>query len=458
MSISIALSLSPASPAPEDIPPALLPEVFGANDWVATSAPGGDALEVTIFAIPASQGSPVSDIAYALDGGDWISSGRIDGFSIADIAPGLYDLRLRAVNAAGPGAPSDIKSVLVTGAGPVPMLVSDSFDGATQTWQITTDQQNDGSYVWARVAQTAADPVPDGAGGWSSPVKESGSFAVSTNGTAYDIPETGAPGQPYKLALYQRTEAGRDSNMLIQSYTAAGTVPDTVAVATPSSLVLAPQGSAAGTAAVTTAGYTCAGGAQNCLVLSAAILCNGSAGIIDFATTTVSFGGQTCTVIGVTPSHTTMLGANLVAYLMNPPATAATTASLHFRDSVGADLGVRAIAVSMVELTGVSATAPVGASAPHVTTGTQPIDTDITPAHSGSWVVAVAATPRVTGPALTPTADTVADHTGTTGSLNFSDVTYLMGHADIDAAGARTMGAAEARSNASALAVEFRPA
>ncbi len=457
MSLSIALSLNPASQAPEDMPLAQVPAAFGTSAWAAASAPGGGALEVTVATLPAAQGSPVSDIVYALDGGGWISSGGTGSFTIADIPPGLYDLQIRAVNAAGPGAPSDVKSVLVTEAGPGPVLISESFDGATQTWQITTDQESDGSYIWARVAQTAGDPVPDDAGGWSSPVTESGSFAVSTNGTAYEIPETGTPGQPYKLALYQRTLAGRDSNVLTQPYTAAGTVPDAVTVATPSSLVLAPEGTATGNAAFTTAGYTCSGGASNCLVLSVAVLCNGSAGTLDFGTTTVSYGGQPCTIIGVTPSHTTLLGANLVAYLMDPPATAQATASLHFRDSADADLGVRAVAVSMVELTGVSAAAPVGASAPYVTTGTQPIETDITPAHDDSWVVAVAAAPRVIGPALTPTTDTVADHTGTTGSLNFSDVTYLMGHADIGAASALTMGAAEARSNASALAVEFRP-
>ncbi len=436
--------------------PALAPDAFAASDWSAASAGGGAGLEITIAALPAANGSPVSDIAYRIDGGSWVSSGGTADFSIAGVTPGLRTIALRAVNARGASPTSDIKTVLVSGTGPAPVIASDSFDDLTDTWQITTTRENDGSYVWARLAAGAADPSPDGDGGWSTPVQESGAFAVAPNGTGYAIAETGSAGQSYKLALYQRSAGGQDSNVLTQLYTATGSGAD-VAVATASALVLNDSTPATSFAS---AGYTAAGGANNCLVIRGCIVHNQSASTIDFSHVTVMYDGQACTIArgaadNITPN---VNSASFIAYLMDPPTTPEATAILTLRNSANTEVEALAAAVSVVELSGVDATAPIGVTEAKIcTASSDTIQTEITPAHEGSWVATVASVIRANTPSMTPTSDTTSDHNDVTGTLNFSDMRFVMGHNEVDTAAALALGVTEANKNASTVAVEFKP-
>lgn len=61
------------------------------------------------FQIPDDGGTPVTDVQYRLDGGDWVSTGSTDlSFVIPGaVPPEAYTLAVRAVNAAGAGVASD---------------------------------------------------------------------------------------------------------------------------------------------------------------------------------------------------------------------------------------------------------------------------------------------------------------------------------------------------------------
>lgn len=101
--------------------PGSAPAQFGASDWSVADEESGGTLTVTISALPDEGSDPITDIDYRVDGGSWIATGLdapgsfdIDGLS-NDTS---YDVQLRAVNAAGDGSASAVKSATPTGAAP----------------------------------------------------------------------------------------------------------------------------------------------------------------------------------------------------------------------------------------------------------------------------------------------------------------------------------------------------
>jgi hypothetical protein len=102
------------------------------------------------------------------------------------------------------------RAAISTGSG----LSTDSFSEETDAWTISTPNSG-GAIVWAIVSVGGATPSPDGAGGWTGTVVNSGSVAFSTT---LEIDAGGTPGTSYDFYLYQRI-SGTDSNVIVQRYT-----------------------------------------------------------------------------------------------------------------------------------------------------------------------------------------------------------------------------------------------
>lgn len=91
-------------------PPASPPDAFAIGDW--SIAPGSSLASVTISSLPNDNGSAITDVEYAVDGGAWVSSGGTGSFDITGLANGVeVSVQLRAVNAGGAGDASDTKNV-----------------------------------------------------------------------------------------------------------------------------------------------------------------------------------------------------------------------------------------------------------------------------------------------------------------------------------------------------------
>ncbi len=87
-----------------------VPAAFSVGDW--SIAAGDEEADVTISSLPSNGGSAITDIDYRLDGGSWVSTGGTTSFTIAGLTNDQeYDVELRAVNAVGDGAASDVKQV-----------------------------------------------------------------------------------------------------------------------------------------------------------------------------------------------------------------------------------------------------------------------------------------------------------------------------------------------------------
>ena len=97
-----------AAPAPS------APAAFDTGDWSLTA--GDEEADVTINGLPADNGAAITDVEYRLDGGTWTPSGGTGNFTITSLTNDEpYDVELRAVNSAGPGAGSDTKQVTPKG-------------------------------------------------------------------------------------------------------------------------------------------------------------------------------------------------------------------------------------------------------------------------------------------------------------------------------------------------------
>ncbi len=93
-----------AAPAPS------APAAFDTGNWSLIA--DDEEAHVTISSLPAHNGASITDIEYRLDGGAWVSSGGTGNFTITSLTNDQpYDVELRAVNSAGPGAASDTKRV-----------------------------------------------------------------------------------------------------------------------------------------------------------------------------------------------------------------------------------------------------------------------------------------------------------------------------------------------------------
>lgn len=171
---------------------AAAPDAFTVDDW--SIARGDGEAEVTIGALPAHNGAAITDIEYRLDGGSWISSGGTGSFAITGLDNDTtYDVELRALNAVGAGAASDVKQMTPEAEGDTtaPSLSSPaaSADGdAAADLSVSTDEDN-GTLHWV-VTASATPPsksqVKAGQDHAGATAAASGSKAVSGIGTQTD--------------------------------------------------------------------------------------------------------------------------------------------------------------------------------------------------------------------------------------------------------------------------------
>lgn len=111
---------------------------------------------------------------------------------------------------------------VVDGAGVAPQIGQNmTMDDATGTWGLSSDQTG-GMLHWAQLDSSAAIPSPNGSGGWTGSVLESG--MVPYTGGPLEIDAGGTTGISYLLAVYHRNNT-LDSNVLATTYTADKTAP-----------------------------------------------------------------------------------------------------------------------------------------------------------------------------------------------------------------------------------------
>lgn len=92
-----------------DVPEPAAPSAFTSGLWTATA--GDEQISVVIVSLPSAGSEPITDIEYRLDGGSWVSTGDITDFDITSLTNDVeYDVEIRAINAVGAGAASDVKA------------------------------------------------------------------------------------------------------------------------------------------------------------------------------------------------------------------------------------------------------------------------------------------------------------------------------------------------------------
>ncbi len=131
MKLSLGLSLD-ARRAGAPLVSAAPPGVFGPAEWnLADSATGGT-VSVSIIALPADGGAPISAIEYRVDTGPWLVSGLSGpgSFQIGGLTDGQQvTVVLRARNAAGAG-PASAGKTIIPSADPPPTIASVSVNAA----------------------------------------------------------------------------------------------------------------------------------------------------------------------------------------------------------------------------------------------------------------------------------------------------------------------------------------
>lgn len=123
----------------EIIPPApTAPAAFTSGQWSIADAVTGGAATVTISALPSNGGSAITSIQYQVGAGAWTASGisSTGSFNITGLTNGAsVNVKVRAVNAIGNGAGSDVKAVTPT-AGLV--VFSDDFASGANNADLST--------------------------------------------------------------------------------------------------------------------------------------------------------------------------------------------------------------------------------------------------------------------------------------------------------------------------------
>ncbi|WP_262525595.1 fibronectin type III domain-containing protein [Agrobacterium tumefaciens] len=172
----------------ENSPPAqTAPAAFGAGQWSVVDAAVGGRATVTISALPADGGSAITAIQYQVGAGAWTASGISSPgtFDINGLTNGAsVNVKVRAVNAIGNGADSDVKSVTPS-AGTLFAFTDTFADGANNA-----DLSARSSWI-------------KGAGGRSA--QTTGASTVKhVAGAAPDTPymvETGSPNHSIKTTI-----------------------------------------------------------------------------------------------------------------------------------------------------------------------------------------------------------------------------------------------------------------
>lgn len=186
---------------------AAAPAAFTAGQWSLADAGTGGTLMVTVLALPADGGSAITDIQYQLGGsGPWTSLGGATAGSwpISGLVDGTaYDVRLRAVNAVGPGAAGDSKTATPTagaasGATFTGGVMSGTVDLSGLTpgagvdaveWRVCPAWGDVDSPVWPSTPQILLNPV----------------VPVASLGTPVSVPWIAVPGD---YVVYTREISG----------------------------------------------------------------------------------------------------------------------------------------------------------------------------------------------------------------------------------------------------------
>jgi len=153
------------------------PSAFTAGQWTLGDSPsaGGDTLTINITALPVNGGSPITALEYRLNGGAATALVGV-GTGARDITvPAVTeaDVEIRAVNAIGNGAWSDLKSVTPTVETPAdpPVLTQISYVGDDLELEIDID--GTGYWKWSASATpltgAAIKAAPDGTEAWFGP-------------------------------------------------------------------------------------------------------------------------------------------------------------------------------------------------------------------------------------------------------------------------------------------------
>lgn len=126
--LRLSLGLSPKGGASGEPPEPSAPSAFSAGQWAIEDTMAGETLSVTISSLPSNGGSAITSIEYRIDGGTWTSSGLTSTgtFEITGLTNTVeYDVELRANNAIGNGAASDVKSATPTTSAFAPTDIPD---------------------------------------------------------------------------------------------------------------------------------------------------------------------------------------------------------------------------------------------------------------------------------------------------------------------------------------------
>jgi hypothetical protein len=195
----------------------LAPAVIGpVSDQTVTLGAALPALDLSAYVTGTA---PVYSItAGSLPEGLILAGSVISGTATRIQAAG--EVTVTVANGAG-SATLVLRFTVVAGAAMPVLTETQPLNDATHLWGVVSDQPG-GVIAWARLAAGASPPQPDGAGGWSQAVLESGT--VPYTGGPLDIPETGTTGTRYELAVHHYA-GGQSSNVLMSSYTADNTAP-----------------------------------------------------------------------------------------------------------------------------------------------------------------------------------------------------------------------------------------
>lgn len=166
------------------------PAAFTVGQWTATA--GASSIVVDITALPSNGGSAITALQYRLDGGSAVAfAGTGTGpRTITGLTPSTeYDVEIRAVNAVGNGAWSDLKSATPTAGGGGLTIVQQP--AKVETWGSSVERSlsavGSGNHLIVAVRGETAAGVPtitDSAGGsWSAAVHSYGE--TQNNSTAY---------------------------------------------------------------------------------------------------------------------------------------------------------------------------------------------------------------------------------------------------------------------------------
>lgn len=184
-----------------DVPEPAAPSAFTSGLWTATA--GDEQISVVIVSLPSAGSEPITDIEYRLDGGSWISTGDITDFDITSLTNDVeYDVEIRAVNAVGAGAASDVKArTPSSGSGEITYSVlgattANPWPGTSVSGTINVGAAAANKHVYAIFA-------------WEG---ENSLSAQTLNGSGMSIVAYVNDGDPYRhIAILRSTSPGSGS-------------------------------------------------------------------------------------------------------------------------------------------------------------------------------------------------------------------------------------------------------